>query len=678
MRVYLVAFAVAVAIPIVVFATFLLVRYAQQERVELENAAERTARQVAQVVDAELSGLLNAITGLAASSNLANGNIAGFYEETVRFVGDRDEVVSLRDYDGAQLLNTQRPFGTVLPAAPGLSDDERESYRAGKPRVGNVFVSRFSGQPRVAVMMPVKSAGRDLLLAISVPTTLIRDVIAATPTPGWLIGVGDRAGQYVTRSERHEEVSGTPAVSQYLAQATGQAGAFTSRGLDGSSVLAGYFWSDFSGWLFAANTPLSNVQAPLLDTLFWVSLLGVVSIGLSVLLALWLGRRFTSQTRALVDRAMALSRRRPPEPFSGSLREFEVIADAFASADEALRRRSQELEAVLSTVPAAVWFTYDSAVGRVSRNRYAAELMRMPVGDRVALDTTPGLPRRMRMRKGQRDLRPEELPLQRAFAGERVVDDEHIFVHGDGTSSVVLISAQAIEDGAGRIVGAAAVGIDISERKRAEEQRRLLVNELNHRVKNTLAIVQSIVLQTLRTPGGPAAMREALQSRLVALSGAHDVLNRESWEGAQLSAVVSAALGSHAGAGQVQVDGPDVWLPPSFAMSLTLVINELATNATKYGALKVPQGRVDLGWTAQELGADRLRLILRWSERNGPAVGQPERQGFGSRLIGRLMSAEEEGSSVVDYAVRGVICTLRAVIPTRASVDRGTTPDGET
>ncbi len=674
---YLVAFAVAVAIPIVVFATFLLVRYSEAERAGFERSAERNARQVAQLVDGELSILLNAMRGLAASSDLASGDFAGFYNEAVRYVGGREEIVVLREYASRQLFNTQRRYGEDLPPAVPLSETEEAVFRAGRAHVSDVFFSPLSGEPRVAVALPVHAAGSDLILAFTVPSTRILEAVAKAAPPGWLIGVADGAGNFVTRSERHDEVSGRPAVQEYLKQATGQAGSFVAIGLDGEELLAGYYRSDFSGWLYAANVPLRVVQAPLLNALLWIGLFGAISIALSVLLALWLGARFNTQTRALVERALTLGGELPPPPLAGSLREFDVIADAFASADEALRRRSRELEAVLSTVPAAVWFTYDRAVGRVSRNRYAAELMKLPAGNRIALDVTTGLPRHVNMKRGQKELQPEELPLQRALAGEQVADDEYVFAYQDGTWRDVLISARAIKNSDGAIVGAVAVGLDISERKRNEEQRRLLVNELNHRVKNTLAIVQSIVLQTLRVSIDPNDARDAVQSRLVALSGAHDVLNRESWEGAELASVVSAALAAHAGAGQVQADGPPVWLPPSFAMSLTLILHELATNATKYGALGSPRGRVELGWTVREEAEGKLRLTLRWAEEGGPAVAEPRRQGFGSRLISRLMAAEEEGSSVIDYAGRGVVCTLKALIPGRSPAeDPQTKPTG--
>jgi len=675
-RVYLVAFAVAVAIPILVFAGFLLMRYADAERADFERLAERTARQAAQLVDGDLSSLLSGISGLAASSNLANGDLAAFYDEAIRYSGGRDELVVLREYAPRQLVNTQRPFGTELPPARPIPPEEEAIYRAGKPHISSVYLSTISGEPRVSIVLPVVSSGRDLLLAVTVPTTRIRDVVKDAAPQGWIIGIGDQANQYVTRSERHDEVSGKPALSQYVAMADGKSGSFIARGLDGAQVLAGYYRSDFSGWLYAANIPLAVVQAPLFYTLMWIGLFGVLSVALSVLLALWLGARFNTQTQALVERARALGNKEPLSAPSGSLREFEVIADAFAAADETLRRRGRELEAVLSTVPAAVWFTYDPVVGRVSRNRYAATLMRLPAGDRIALDVTTGVPQNLTMRKGPRHLRPEELPLQRALAGEQVTDDEYVFDHEDGTFSVVLISAQAIRDGAGAIVGAVAVGLDITERKRSEEQRRLLVNELNHRVKNTLAIVQSIVLQTLRASTNPVEVRDALQSRLVALSSAHDVLNRESWEGAELSAVVAAALDAHGVDGRVRAAGPAVWLPPSFAMSMTLILHELATNAAKYGALGKDGGSVDLTWTAQRAGDSALHLTIRWAERDGPPVEEPRRRGFGSRLIARLMTAEQDGSSVIDYAAGGVTCILNATIPTRSAAEEP--PAGET
>ncbi|MFH6784079.1 MULTISPECIES: sensor histidine kinase [Methylobacterium] len=224
------------------------------------------------------------------------------------------------------------------------------------------------------------------------------------------------------------------------------------------------------------------------------------------------------------------------------------------------------------------------------------------------------------------------------------------------------VSAQAIvqRDTGGRARRVIGIHQDVTEGKRAEEHLRLLVHELNHRVKNTLATVQSIAMQSLRGLDGPAAAaaRAAFEARLIALARVHDVLTRESWEGAELAEVVRDALAPLDGpAAQPRflVGGPALRLPPRIALSIAMALHELATNAVKYGALSVPAGQVALSWSLAE-----GRLTLRWQERGGPPVVPPTRTGFGSRLIERSLARELDGTVSLSFPREGVVCTIVA------------------
>jgi two-component sensor histidine kinase len=208
-----------------------------------------------------------------------------------------------------------------------------------------------------------------------------------------------------------------------------------------------------------------------------------------------------------------------------------------------------------------------------------------------------------------------------------------------------------------RVLG---VLLDISERKRAEERQQLLVNELNHRVKNTLATVQSIASQTLRNARTPQEAQRSFESRLIALSRAHDVLTREKWQGASLYEVVAQALEPYSDGGEdrLHLSGPHVRLTPRMALALAMAMQELATNAVKYGALSNAQGEIAIGWTVED-GAPAM-LHLRWEESGGPPVEAPERRGFGSRLIERSLADELEGQVRIAFAATGVVCTIDA------------------
>jgi PAS domain S-box-containing protein len=219
-------------------------------------------------------------------------------------------------------------------------------------------------------------------------------------------------------------------------------------------------------------------------------------------------------------------------------------------------------------------------------------------------------------------------------------------------------AAQTADDGGARRL--AGVSLDITGRKRAEERQKLLVNELNHRVKNSLATVQSIAAQTLRSSASPEFFREAFETRLIALSQTHDLLTRESWEGASLREVFDVELAAMAEEDRITFDyGADVRLNPKAAVALGMGIHELATNAVKYGALSAPGGRVTVTWTIEQ---DLLRLV--WTERGGPLVSPPVRRGFGARLLERGLAAELSGGVELTYDTLGLVCHM--ALPLRA------------
>lgn len=220
------------------------------------------------------------------------------------------------------------------------------------------------------------------------------------------------------------------------------------------------------------------------------------------------------------------------------------------------------------------------------------------------------------------------------------------WVHARGRADLIVEGG-----GARRMAG---VSLDVTERRRAEERQQLLLNELNHRVKNTLAAVQSIAYQTLRSARTPADFRDAFESRLLALSQTHNLLTRENWEGASLRDVLEAELEAFGGDGRALIDGPEVQLSPKAAVAMGMGLHELATNATKYGALSVARGLLTVRWYMEG-----ERLILDWREEGGPDVSWPDRRGFGSRLLEQGLAAELGGDVKLEFAPQGVICTMR-------------------
>ncbi|WP_018261421.1 sensor histidine kinase [Methylobacterium sp. WSM2598] len=200
----------------------------------------------------------------------------------------------------------------------------------------------------------------------------------------------------------------------------------------------------------------------------------------------------------------------------------------------------------------------------------------------------------------------------------------------------------------------------LAAERRSAQHQRLLLNELNHRVKNTLATVQSIGSQTLRNAATTMEAQEALETRLLALSRAHDVLMRESWEGADLSEIVTQAIAPYdQGSNRFRAIGPEVRLSPHMALALSMAFQELSTNAVKYGALSNGVGSITIAWSVIN-DAEPPRLVLRWVEQGGPAVVVPRRRGFGSRLIERNLARDLDGSVEIAFITSGVTCTVDA------------------
>ncbi|MFD0460909.1 sensor histidine kinase [Microvirga aerilata] len=251
--------------------------------------------------------------------------------------------------------------------------------------------------------------------------------------------------------------------------------------------------------------------------------------------------------------------------------------------------------------------------------------------------------------------------IEATLRGNGRLDTEYRIRLPDGSIRHVASLSQLYRDDQGQPDREVGVFEDVTERKGWEEHQRLLINELNHRVKNTLATVQAIAGQSFRGMSGEAALKlNSFNDRLFALSRAHDVLTRENWEGAELREIIMEVLEPyHRQAGKrFEIDGPRLRLAPGMALALAMALHELATNAAKYGALSVSSGRVTIKWTTA--GSSPPLFMLRWEEEGGPTVELPTRRGFGTRLIERMLANDLSGEVRLSYEPAGVTCVVKA------------------
>ncbi len=226
-------------------------------------------------------------------------------------------------------------------------------------------------------------------------------------------------------------------------------------------------------------------------------------------------------------------------------------------------------------------------------------------------------------------------------------------IAGDGRVLRWEVASSMFANRDGTPIGVHTVARDVTERRLFDERRELLIHELNHRVKNTLSLVQGLAMQSFRDQ--PAAAADFI-ARLGALAAAHDLLTRDQWEGATLGALIGRATAALGGdSGRIAISGPLLTVAPKAAVALVMALHELATNAVKYGALSVEGGCVAIGWEATATG-----FCLTWRERGGPPVAKPTRHGFGVRMIERALASDLGGTVSIDFAPAGLICTIDA------------------
>ncbi len=245
----------------------------------------------------------------------------------------------------------------------------------------------------------------------------------------------------------------------------------------------------------------------------------------------------------------------------------------------------------------------------------------------------------------------------RSLASGEPYDVEHRVLRRDGSYRWARTRAFPRRGADGEILLWYGTTEDVHEQKVAEEHQRLLINELNHRVKNTLATVQAIAFQTLKGDIPLAEARIRFESRLMALSRAHNLLTERNWGGASLEGVVRDST-EHLGGEQERflLSGPPVWISPRAALALALALHELGTNAAKYGALSREGGRVGIVWRETDDG----KLVLDWKEEGGPPVTAPARRGFGSRLIEQGLAGDLAGTAGLVFEPDGLRCTIEA------------------
>ncbi len=657
--VHLLVFAVLVAVPLILVTGALMLRAIQLERQQVDGRVVQVLRGIVDELDRDIDRQLAVLTTLATSPALAAADWSAFYNQARASLGGRAYVVLL-DVEGRQLVNTFVPYGQA-PAMTGNPETVARMRAASGPVVSDLFVSLVTQQPVYTISIPVLHDGAlRYILSIGLTPRDLNELLQNVE-PGWTAMIWDSKGRILARSRDHSRFVGTM-VPQQLREAL-QSKVLRATDIDDVDVLAAAETSGLSRWRIAVGFPAAVIDRQVNESLlFWGGTI-VLAAAIMLGLAFVFGREITRPLAGAAAAARALGRRQPFDVPASRLREANAVIAALRKAASDLDESSAALrdsEARLRTAAEAAQFgahEHDVATDVTIRSPQlrrllgAGEAAQKGSFESEIAFVHPDDQAAVRQRK------------QQILAGTQAdYELEYRIQRPDGTVRWVMDRGQVSRGSdlkARRVLG---VLIDISQMKAAEQRQRLLFDELNHRVKNTLAIVQSLAQQTLRVNPDPRAFAGTFGDRLAALARAHDLLMQEAWQGTPLREIIATALAPFISQGRsIDISGAAVTVPAGVTITLCLMLHELASNAAKFGALSVADGRLLISWTVASAAAGEA-VELAWIERNGPVVVPPTRKGFGARLFA-AGSLQIDGRHELDYAPEGLRYRLSFAVP---------------
>lgn len=312
------------------------------------------------------------------------------------------------------------------------------------------------------------------------------------------------------------------------------------------------------------------------------------------------------------------------------------------------RRHSNFLEAMLETMPVGVVIAQAPSGRILMGNKRAEEMVRHPIYQSNDVDSYGEW---ISHHEDGRQVESHEYPLAQVIRyGKDYSELDVHYQRGDGSKFWMRIVGRPVMDDRGNRIGAAVALLDIDHERHLLSQQEILIGELNHRVKNAFTVVKSIVSQSLRSSETSTDVRDTIDARLEAYATAHSQLIGNRWDRALVSDIAHDTIGRIA-AGRILMEGPAVELPSKAALALSMAFYELATNAVKHGSLSVPDGTVALIWN--RTGGDNPSLIIDWKEQGGPPPVKSQSNGFGSKIIDRVLSAETSGTVSIEYPETG-------------------------
>jgi PAS domain S-box-containing protein len=646
-------------LPLLSIAVYFLEQAVELEQGRLERQLLQTAQTLVSDIDRDIERTIAVLETLATSEALERGDYAAFHAQARRAVQSTSGAVLLIDPTMQQLLNTWVDFGAPLPKTsdPGTA---LRVLQTGAPDVSDLFHGVVSKRPAINVDVPVKIGGQTrYVLIMTFDAGHFAEILQAQPLEsGWITGITDKKGIVLARSQRHHDFVGKPLPSELLHKSRAERGAFRAISIAGEPIVLTTAISDRARWLISATSPAAAANAS--RNRVRLVYLALVSTALLIggAFAATFARFIAAPLERATEAAGRLGRGQLVEPTSSALQEADDLTGALSRAS--YERKANDaanalLAAIVSSTGDAILSMDMNGIIR-TWNPAAERIFGFPAREAIGQSASIVVPN---------DRADERAGIYAEVKAGRTVSMETVRKTKAGESFHVSINVAPLRSGDGAVIGICSVVHDISELKRREEQAQFLARELAHRTKNLLAVIVGMAHETARHSRDLTEFRIDFGNRLQGLARSQDLLLQKDWQGVYLHDLVIAQLSPFVPAGTPRSaqNGPTVFLKPEAVHSIGLAIHELATNASKYGALSVPNGRVDVNWTVGPADGPGNTLQITWRESGGPVVQAPAVKGFGRVVIEDMIKRSLRAQVTIEYPPQGLVWCARVPEP---------------
>ncbi|MDR0253433.1 MAG: hypothetical protein LBI75_09630 [Brucellaceae bacterium] len=659
-------FALGLLLPLVFLSGFFLWLLVLQERTRIENQTLDETQSLSITIDREIYGLQRAAEIISYSNILRYGRFDILQKILQDMAAEMNIIITIYDPDAKLLLSSDN---RQIPHIPLMTKADLACVSVAKPSFVSGITRAHENDPYYfTVLRPVIVEGKlHYYLALTMEAQRISDILNMRDThKNWTAYVVDQHDKVLARSNNSQDYAGEMIPEGLRADTKDMEGYWGGRVLDGNQVFGYYIRSSVSGWRIAIGVNRSELNRPVWVAFAYFILLLLGALLLSALLAGYFGRKISRPVRKLAEQAMAVGDTQALQPLVSGIHELDVVSDALVEADKRNRMKEQtlleaqlRLHMALDAGNIGVW-EYNPENTAVTLDGRASHMLAFR--DRHIIDFSEDF---LPLVLDEDKPRVEKALTDALDSGEIV--RETFRIHDEGPHPLWMTGiGRRIYTDSGR---ASVLGliVNVTAEQMALEQREVVAQELNHRLKNMFAVIISLMNLSARGKTDVQDYVSQMRERMMALAGAFELTYQKNMPDLSKQRFISlndllsrlASPYGFADQERIRIEGDALLCPVGHVTPMSLVFHELVTNSVKHGALSVPQGHVEI-----RLSKHQTDMTIEWLEINGPEITQePSKRGFGSRLKQLSIDVQMQGSFKEIWGKSGLICIIQLPLP---------------